>query len=379
VCGGNLGDLADAPTDNKGNTYVEMVSREYNDWAGYGLKAWVCENGVGGSNHVFSQEFGQTLGFDEATIAVVEIRNGTRLQAIAVNHPNNGQALTSPSISSTGPAVWVAFWSGDAPVGQTSTISWNNGFQTLDESTLVDHPNGYVPIAVGAIPTTDYTPTARNFTVTESPDQGSINIIVAIQAAVGALSVSNSTLGALSQVASGEVRSAGASASTLGILSQVASGIVAVRGSASNALGTLTQNAQGGTPSTTGISLSTLGVLLITGQGQVLLTGTSSSSFASLTQSALGVLPISGLSVSTLGDLTCEASSSTPISGSSASTLGSLTCSARIITDLTGRADQSLGELSLTAGGGDSRLIRMSFAGETNLIDQAPNITLLEG
>ena len=60
-----------------------------------------------------------------------------------------GAALTFGSITTTAAAVLAAFFCGDAPTGATTTVSLSNGYTVVDTDTLPDHPNGYVPIAIG--------------------------------------------------------------------------------------------------------------------------------------------------------------------------------------------------------------------------------------
>ena len=87
---------------------------------GYGLALWICVDGVGGSGHTFSQEYGQTLGFDEMTIAAVEIESGHHVQGYTIAQALTGAALTFGAITTTAAAVLAAFFCGDAPTGATT-------------------------------------------------------------------------------------------------------------------------------------------------------------------------------------------------------------------------------------------------------------------
>lgn len=176
VTGGNLTDLATAPTDSEANTWTLIDEVEFGDWPGYGLRAWYCANASGGAAHTFTQSMTQ---YDESTIVVAEIVEGVSLVDWSSAHVDNGNALTVPAVDITGPAYLLAIWSGDAPTGATATVTASNSYALLDDSTLVDHPNGYVPIALFGRSAED--PTSYGTTFTESPDQGAIMFNLAIQ------------------------------------------------------------------------------------------------------------------------------------------------------------------------------------------------------
>lgn len=147
--GGNLGDLATAPTDSEGNTWVEVGSFEFTQWAGYGCVYYQAPNGNGaGGSHTFSQQFGQTLGFDEATIAVVEVVNAIHVEDSAVSESASGSTVSTPSVTSQDACEWVVFSTGDAPTGSTASYSPSNGLAVIHDATGVDNPNGYVPIII---------------------------------------------------------------------------------------------------------------------------------------------------------------------------------------------------------------------------------------
>jgi hypothetical protein len=174
--GGKLTDLANAPTDNKGNTYTALgAAEEYADWPGYGIRMWRCLGANGGGNHQFTQVMTQ---FDESTICAVEVKNAATIQDSAIVERADAASSASPAVTATATAGVIVFWSGDAPVGQTADITPDNGFAILDETTLVDHPNGYVPIAI-LYATKGAGSHSTNVAVT--PTQGAIFGAVALQ------------------------------------------------------------------------------------------------------------------------------------------------------------------------------------------------------
>lgn len=178
ICtGGRLTDLATAPTDSHSNTWSAVGSPiEFHDWPDYGIRVWYCLNITGGTGHTFTQTM--TI-FDEVTIAVVEVIDGVFLQDYESAHPDNGQALTVPDVTITGPAYLVSFFCGDAVTGATTTITASNGYTVLDVSTFEDHPNGYVPIGIVGRAAADAG--SYGTTYTESPDQGAALWNIAIQ------------------------------------------------------------------------------------------------------------------------------------------------------------------------------------------------------
>lgn len=146
--GGNLGDLVTLPTDSRGNTWTTVGTEEYARWAGYGVKLYRCIGASGGAGHVFSQQYGQTAGFDECTIAVVEIRGATWVNASSLVERPIGVTVATGAVASATACEWIVFLSGDAPTGATAALAPSNGLAVIDDSTGIDHPNGYVPIVI---------------------------------------------------------------------------------------------------------------------------------------------------------------------------------------------------------------------------------------
>lgn len=236
ICtGGLLTDIATAPTDNKSNTYTALGSaEEYADWPGYGIRMWKCVNGTGGSNHTFTQT--QTA-FEEVSIVVVEITDCEWIEDDAIIERADASSLASPDVTSLAEAHIVFFLSGDAPTGQTASITPNNGFAVIDDATGIDDPNGYVPIV--AIHAYKATAGTYNTTSTISPTQGAIIAGAVLQRA---------------QIAPGAGSASGTGTPTaVGSSVAAAAGSAAGTGSATAVAQTTGDGAASGTGSATGV------------------------------------------------------------------------------------------------------------------------------
>lgn len=182
VCvGGNLSDLADPPTDTNANTWTLVGQEEYALWSGYGIRVYKCVGATGGTSHTFTQEFGQTLGFDEASIVVVAIRQAAHVEAEVLVERASGSSLVTPSVTSQAAAAWIVFFSGDATTGATTALTPSAGLAVLDDATGIDHPNGYVPIVL--LGKEEATPGALTSTIGVVPTQGAIIAAFAVQEA----------------------------------------------------------------------------------------------------------------------------------------------------------------------------------------------------
>jgi hypothetical protein len=154
------------PTDNKSNTWTLLGDPVfYNGYNGaFNVKAYLATAGNGGSGHTVSiVKNGYAEG--EITVPFVEIRNANILQASAQNYPTGAQ-LTSASVTTTGPALLLAFWWGDGG-GLTHTAVPNNGFSVI-ESFLDLPPLSAVQCAVAYKQVT--APGTYNVTWTQNPN-----------------------------------------------------------------------------------------------------------------------------------------------------------------------------------------------------------------
>ncbi len=121
---------APAPTDNFGNTFTQLgASHTYTMWPSSGTGLYAANSATGGAGHLLTTTVPNN---DEVTLGVVVVRNGGTIQAFEWNEVAKGNALTSKTVTTTGPATLIAYWWGDGDVGFVHQAVPNNGFQVLD-------------------------------------------------------------------------------------------------------------------------------------------------------------------------------------------------------------------------------------------------------
>ena len=119
-----------APTDNKGNTFVQIGSAQrYTRYPSSGTALYACLPATGGSGHNVTAS---KPALDETTLSVVEVQGGGVIQDVRWSEVLAPAALTSASVVTTGPALIVAWWWGDADENNAKTAEPNNGFTVID-------------------------------------------------------------------------------------------------------------------------------------------------------------------------------------------------------------------------------------------------------
>src|SRR5262249_24798985 len=109
-----------APTDNHGNTSIQLgATHSYAPlFPNPGMALYTFPSFAGGSGDVFMAPMPVN---DEVTLMVVEIKNGGVIQDAQWNSVANSPQ-TSLSVTTTGPATLVAFWTGDGASGAVSAV-----------------------------------------------------------------------------------------------------------------------------------------------------------------------------------------------------------------------------------------------------------------
>lgn len=165
---------ANVPTDNYGNTAIQLGStHDYSpQYASAGFALYSFPSFNGGSGNVFHTPMPVS---DEVTYLVVEVKNGDMIQDFKYNRVE-AAPYTTLSVTTTGPATLISFWTGiDGSVGGVNAVP-NNGFTVL-KSQSVSYDAIQASVAakdVSAAGTYDVTWTV-------SPAQTALMYLVAIQ------------------------------------------------------------------------------------------------------------------------------------------------------------------------------------------------------
>jgi hypothetical protein len=163
------------PRDNKGNSYSQIGdSRTYSLWPTSGTALYSSERGTGGSGHIVTVDKSQPA--DETTLTMLEVVNGGTVKDAQWREVRAGQPLQSPTVTTTGPALLVAWWWGDAGVEQNKTATPDSGFTVIDS---VLREGALVQCAVAVREVAD----AGTYSVTwtSTPLQGAQLWLVAVQ------------------------------------------------------------------------------------------------------------------------------------------------------------------------------------------------------
>lgn len=169
-----------APQDNKGNpAYSQVgVTEAYGPpFTTSGTALYSLAHALGGAGYQISVPQGLQSGSpDEVTSLVVEVVGGTNIHDFAWNEDQSAAPTTSASVTTTGPAVLVAFWWGEDPATFTSAAV-SSGW-TVIESFPVPASNAVqAAMAVRQV----LVPGTYNITWTATPAQGAQMWIVAVQ------------------------------------------------------------------------------------------------------------------------------------------------------------------------------------------------------
>jgi hypothetical protein len=166
-----------APTDSAGNAYIQLgVSHTYALWPTSGTALYACEKARGMASLTVS--VGKPIITDETTMSVVEVAGGGVVRDVQWREVLRDQPVTSASVTTTGPALLVAWWWGDAGVEEDKTAVADNGF-TVIHSIL--ESGSLVQCAVAVRQVSE--PGSYNVTWTATPLQGAQLWLVAVQSA----------------------------------------------------------------------------------------------------------------------------------------------------------------------------------------------------
>lgn len=166
----------DTPTDNAGNAFVQLgTGHTYTLWPNSGTSLYVCAKARGRAGHAVTVKKPKVT--DETTLSVVEVGDAGVVADVQWREVLSGQPLTSASVTTTGPALLVAWWWGDAGVDLNKTAVPDNGFTVID-SVLASGALVQCAVAVRQVDAAG----SYNVTWTSTPQQGAQLWLVAVQA-----------------------------------------------------------------------------------------------------------------------------------------------------------------------------------------------------
>jgi hypothetical protein len=152
---GNWAGAPDAPTDSPGNGYSLVgTTHDYGAWPGSATGTYVALGAMGDAQHTFSMSWGDAGGSgDEVTISAIEVRGATTLVDSSWVERSEANAITSDPVTTTGPAMLVAWWWGSGgvrPEGTSHVAIPGDGFKLAAEATALTSisSSGYVQVAV---------------------------------------------------------------------------------------------------------------------------------------------------------------------------------------------------------------------------------------
>jgi hypothetical protein len=120
-----------APTDTYRNRWKSLGHpATYAGYERFDVQGFVAAAGKGGPSHTVSVDKpGEPKG--ELSLAFVEVRNASRVQAFKQSYADPALIVASDSITVDGPATLLAFWWGDGGV-KRMTATPGDGFQLID-------------------------------------------------------------------------------------------------------------------------------------------------------------------------------------------------------------------------------------------------------
>lgn len=120
------------PRDNFGNRWKPLGHAQ--NYADYGdrftVRGYVALAGKGGPAHTVSvDKRGEPRG--ELSLPFVEVRNASRVAAVASSYASPALQVASDEVTVNGPATLLAFWWGDGGV-KRMTVTPGDGFRRVD-------------------------------------------------------------------------------------------------------------------------------------------------------------------------------------------------------------------------------------------------------
>ena len=174
-----MGSLANlhAPRDNRGNTFRALLpAHNYVNWSGSGQQLYAATQIAGGKGHVVTETMPDVN--DEVTLSVIEIRGARRISGASVAEQANYGPVKSAKVTTTGPAILVAWWWGDGAIVQTSATT-SAGWSRIHSLTRAQAETGVVQTELAA----KAVAAAGTYSITwrSDHDQGAVVYLVAVE------------------------------------------------------------------------------------------------------------------------------------------------------------------------------------------------------
>jgi hypothetical protein len=164
------------PTDNRNDAAQQLgAMHTYTRWPTSGTAVYAFPSVAGSPGYAITTT---TPPADEITLAAVEVADGAKIQSFEWTEILGGAGpLTSPIVTTTGPATLIAFWWGDGFFDVPQDATPDSGFTILDA--VVKETGSFVQCAVAA-KSVDQAGTYQ-VTWTATPAQGAQLWLIAVQ------------------------------------------------------------------------------------------------------------------------------------------------------------------------------------------------------
>lgn len=349
------------PFDNKSNTYGAALAsgpHSYTGFAASKTEVIACTAAVGGSGHTASLGWGAgTAGSgDEVTVNLVEVDNVNKVQSSSwVDQPNLVNTSASNNVTTTGPAILIAYFWGYGNTGQLHVFRPQTaGFYRLAAACTDGDPVG----AAGYIQCTVLWKQVSaagtyNCVASGTAQEGAQIYLVALQQTITgafAVPIDDVTIGATGTVGGGGI--SGALAVTLADVTAAAAGTVKVGAALSKVLDDASLAAAAAVKIAAALATSLADVSL-SAAGRVQVVGSLSSTLDAATIAAAGtaVHPSAALS-QTLADVAVVGVGKVQVAAALAKTLDDAAIASTGVAAVpTGSLSATLADVAISSAG----------------------------
>lgn len=164
-------------SDNKGSSFSQRGSTiSYTNWGSYGFKLFADDLIAGGASHTVQVSKSNTFS-EEATLTAVEIKNGGVVGTPSMLESALGATAQSGEVTTTGPAVLVAWHLGDEGSDGARSATPPAGWTSIESYQLTSTPHIQMAVAVKEVSA------AGTYSIlwAHTPNQRAILVLVAVQ------------------------------------------------------------------------------------------------------------------------------------------------------------------------------------------------------